>query len=399
MAAVVGLKAMNSLANSTRCQMSLCVVGAFLGCLLSAHARSQEMSGKGARYTFDEQDRVVAMAYFGSSGLRQAAPRDVSHVKQVEITYGTVLTAEDVAFLSSLESIDHLSIGGNLSDEFVEIEGGLAPLEKLRCLEYVFLCKREMRDSDLGFVAKLPRIQHLEFLGGPNPWHEEGPAVTDACADSIRRAKTLRRLCIYRGGRLSDRFISAISQDLNDLEHLSIDSELLTDLSLQLLAERCRNLQSLDLQSDHFTDGGVAALANAKELEVLWLRSASLTHKCIQSVSGLTKLRHLELTVPTIADHGVQVLASLPALEILALRQPPLADEQFARLSHHPSLQSAFLNGRDLSESVVIDVIKTIPTLEHLGVGAQNKTLQIAVNQFLGKRKRTSGQGQLRSDG
>src|SRR5690606_17764258 len=247
--------------------------------------------------------------------------------------------------------------------------------------------------------AKLPRIQHLEFLGGPNPWHEEGPAVTDACADSIRRAKTLRRLCIYRGSGLSDRFISAISQDLSDLEHLSIDSELLTDLSLQLLAERCRNLQSLDLQSNHFTDGGVAALANAKELEVLWLRSASLTHKCIQSVSGLTKLRHLELTVPTIANHGVQVLASLPALEILALRQPPLADEQFARLSNHPSLQSAFLNGRDLSESVVIDTIKTIPKLEHLDVGAQNKTLQIAVNQFLGKRKRTFGQGQLRSDG
>lgn len=371
---------------------------AFLWCSLPVHALSQETNAKGARYTYDENDRVVAMSYYGSSGLRQSAPENVTHVESVEIVYGTTLTAVDVSFLSSLASVEELSMGGNLSDEYVEIEGSLAALAKLERLEYVFLCKRDMRDDDLEFVAKLPRIQYLEFLGGPNPWDEKGSVVTDACAESIRRAKSLRDLCIYGGNKLSDRFVSVICRDLKNLEHLDVDSGLLTDRSLHVLAEQCRNLRWLDLRSNHFTDKGVGYLASTKKLEMLWLESTSLTHDCVKSVSGLTSLRHLELTIPTITDDGVKILANLPALEILALRKPPLSDEQFAMLANHPTLESAFLNGRDLSKTKVIETIKTIPNLDHLSVG-KNKAVQLAVNRFLANRKSAAGSNEPEKGG
>ena len=334
----------------------------------------------------NEREHVVAISYYGRSGLRQSVPKNLTHVKCVWIVDGTTLTTDDVSFLSSLENVEELSLGGNLSDEYVEIEGGLAALAKLRRLKYVFLCKRDMCDEDLKFVANLPRIEYLEFLGGPNPWHEEGPVVTDACAEFIGGATRLRDLCISGGNKLSDHFVSVISRDLKNLEHLDIDSGLLTDHSLQMLAERCRNLRWLRLHSDHFTDKGVAYLANAKKLEMLWLGSKSLTHDCVKSVSGLNSLRHLELTVPTITDDGVKVLATRPALEILALRSPPLNDKQFAMFANHPTLESAFVNGRDLSEVNVIETIKTIPKLDHLSVG-NNESLQTVVNSFLASRK------------
>jgi hypothetical protein len=68
------------------------------------------------------------MSYYGYSGLKESAPKNVTHVKSIEIAFGTTLATEDVSFLSSLESVEGLSMGGNLSDDFVEIEGSLALL-------------------------------------------------------------------------------------------------------------------------------------------------------------------------------------------------------------------------------------------------------------------------------
>lgn len=360
-------------------------LGTFGGCSITVTAQSRVTSSKGIRYTYDDSDRIVAISYYGRSGLSELAAKNVSQVEGIEIIYGARLSADDVSLLSTLDTVKELSIGGNLSDEFVEIEDGLAPFGKLTRLEYLFLCKRDMHDNDLEFVAQLPHIQHLEFLGGPNSNQKNGSAVTDACAEFLRRATTLRHLCIYGGNQLSDQFVLMIARDLKNLEHLKIGSGLLTDRSLQVLAEQCGNLRWLDLYSNHFTDRGVSYLANAKKLEALWLGSTALTHECVNSISGLVELRHLELTFSTITDDDARVLAGLPALEILALRKPPLTNEQFAMFAHHPALKSAFLNGRDLSLAETIETIKTIPNLDHLSI-ADNKALQMSVDQFLASR-------------
>jgi hypothetical protein len=360
------------------CRTVLPLLVTLLCCSFPSESPSQEPNPK--------EDQFASLRYYGTNGLSKSAPQDTAILEYVEIVYGTKLTKEDVDFLSTLEPVEELSMGGNLNDEFVTIEGSLAPLAKMKNLKRVFLCKGDMRDEDLEFVGKLPVIESLEFVGNTDPRGTIGPGITDECAEHLRRATALRELCILYGDRLTDQFVSVISRDLKNLEHLDIDSELLTDRSLQMLADRCSNLRWIDMYSDHFTDEGVGYLANAKKMEMLWLGSNSLTHNCVKSVSGLIHLQHLELTVPTITDEGVQALAGLPALEILALRKPPFSDEQFALFANHPTLQSAFLNGRDLSTTKVMDVIKTIPKLNHLGVG-MNPALQSSVDQFLASRK------------
>ncbi len=135
--------------------------------MCSTDSFSQEPSSRGARTRSDEQGRIVGLTYWGQGGLRLSAPKDVSNLTNVAISYGTTLTRDDIEFLASLQNIEELSFGGNLDDEYVAIEGNIAPLAKLKRLEWLFLCKRDMHDRDLEFLRELPNLKALEFLTVP----------------------------------------------------------------------------------------------------------------------------------------------------------------------------------------------------------------------------------------
>lgn len=363
-------------------------MAAIIGGLCTADSFSQEPSSNSADFTSDASGRIVSLTYWGRSGLRQAAPKDVSNLTHVEISYGTTLTRDDIEFLASLQNIEDLSFGGNLDDEHVVIEGDLAPLAKLKRLERLFLCKRDMRDSDLAFLRELPNLQSLEFLAGPNPLSENGSSVTDACAESIGSSKSLRFLVIDGGNAISDSFVDEITQHLSNLEHFDLDSELLTDRTLQLLAERCGNLKSINLYSKQFTDHGVASLASAKQLQEIWLECPLLTQESVSALTELKDLRHLLITAPTITNEVVEKVSKLPELQILCLRNTPLSDEQFAMFANHPKLESIFANGRNLTTEKVLQLIATMPKLEHMTLAEAQA--QSAVTRFLTARKTAS---------
>lgn len=368
--------------------MAAFLIVMILGSLCSTDSFSQELSSEGGRFTSDASGRIVGLSYWGNGGLRQSAPKDVSNLTSVNISYGTTLKRDDIEFLASLQNIEELSFGGNLDDEYVIIEGDLSPLGKLKRLEHLFLCKRDMRDSDLAFLREIPNLQTLEFLAGPNPLTENGSSVTDACAESIGQAKNLRRLGIHNGDNLSDRFVEGISQHLKELEHLNLGSDQLTDRSLQMLAKQCDNLKSIDLYSKQFTDQGVASLASAKQLQEIWLECPLLTHESVNVLTELKDLRHLLITPPTITNEVVEKVAKLPELQILCLRNTPLSDEQFAMFANHPKLESIFANGRNLTTEKVLQVIATMPKLERMTLSEAKA--QSAATRFLAARKSAS---------
>jgi hypothetical protein len=146
---------------------SLFLLSVFLGGFFCNGSFSQEPSSQDARTRSDKQGRIVGLTYWGQGGLRQSAPKDVSSLTNVDISYGTTLTRDDIEFLASLQNVEELSFGGNLDGEYVAIEGDLSPLGKLKRLESVFLCKRNMHDRDLEFLRELPNLKALEFLAGP----------------------------------------------------------------------------------------------------------------------------------------------------------------------------------------------------------------------------------------
>lgn len=372
--------------------MASFVIAAILVGLCSTDSFSQEPTSRGARTRSDEQGRIVGLTYWGRGGLRQSAPKDVSNLTNVEISYGTILTRDDIEFLASLQNVESLSFGGNLSSEDVAIEGDLSPLCKLKRLESLFLCKRNMRDGDLAFLRELPNLRTLEFLAGPNPLTENGTSVTDACAEPIGQVKNLRWLGIYNGDILSDRFVEGISQHLKELEHIYLSSDKLTDRTLQLLAKQCGNLKSIDLYSKQFTDQGVASLASAKQLQEIWLECPLLTQESVNALTELKDLRHLLITAPTITNEVAEKVANLPELQILCLRNTPLSDEQFSMFANHTKLESIFANGRNLSTDKVLQVIATMPKLKHMDL-LEAKATQSAATRFLEARKPASKKG------
>jgi hypothetical protein len=368
------------------------LIAAILVGLCSTDSFSQEPTSRDARTRSDEQGRIVGLTYWGRGGLRQSAPKDVSNLTNVEISYGTTLTRDDIEFLASLQNVEELSFGGNLDDEYVVFEGNLAPLAKLNRIERLFLCKRDMHDSDLEFLRELPNLEALEFLTGPNPRSENGSSVTDACAESIGNSKSIRFLVIDGGDTLSDSFVDKITQHLINLEHSDLDSELLTDRTLHLLSERCGNLKSIHLYSKQFTDQGVAFLASAKQLQEIWMECPLLTQESVNALTELKDLRHLLSTAPTINNEVVEKVAKLPELQILCLRNTPLSDEQFAMFANHPKLESIFANGRNLSTDKVLQVIATMPKLKHMDL-LEAKATQSAATRFLAARKPASKKG------
>jgi hypothetical protein len=167
-----------------------------------------------------------------------------------------------------------------------------------------------------------------------------------------------------------------------------LGSDNLTDRSLQLLAKQCGNLKSIDLYSKQFTDQGVAFLASAKQLQKVWLECPLLTNESVSVLTELRDLRHLLITAPTVTNEVVEKVAKLPELQILCLRNTPLSDEQFAMFANHPKLESIFANGRNLTTENVLQVIATMPRLEHMTL-AEAKS-QISVTRFLAARKSAS---------
>ncbi len=195
--------------------------------------------------------------------------------ESVTFVYGTALTAKEIDQLSRCTSLTRVVMGYAGSDsEYVEIEGDLWKLGRLKNLEEVHLCTGGLNDDDLKFVAQLPKIQTLEF-NADNGYDNMPPICTDRCGDHLRSAKTLRSLVI-QGGQFTDKFVAKITEGLSNLEELSLSSAELTDESLRLLADRCKKLKSLSIASDHFTAEGLKHLDKLKDLEKRAVSSPAL---------------------------------------------------------------------------------------------------------------------------
>ncbi len=195
----------------------------------------------------------------------------------VTFDYGTALTVKEIDQISSQTSLTRMIMGyAGIDSEYVEIEGDLLKLGRLKNLQEVHLCIDALNDDDLKFIALLPTLRTLEFNAdnGYDPVHEIA-TCTDRCADHLRSAKTLRSLVIH-DGQFTDKFVAKITEGLSNLEVLSLNSVELTDESLRLLSERCKKLKSLSITSDHFTPEGLKHLDKLKNLEERSVSSPNL---------------------------------------------------------------------------------------------------------------------------
>lgn len=335
---------------------------------------------------------VEGVRYFGKRGLRAARLHEFSNLKTLSILYGTKLTQDDIDYLATLTSLVELEFGFvGMSSETVEIEGELDPLKALVKLERLSLSIQDFEDRDLAFIAELPKLVDLDFKAGCD-FPEDGEVeITDRCAEYVGQIKSLRAVCIYSNENLTDHFVEELTRANPNLEHFEITAvDSITDESLRYIGENCPNISWVDIASDQLTDDGVGYLAKSIQMEMLWLRSKSLTSKSVMSVSNMKQLKHLGLSANDLDDAGMKVIAELRELEILALREPPLTDRQFGMMQNHPTLKSLFLNGTQLSVEPTIGTIESLPAIEHLEIRTNDVKLSQAIKQTMLKKGSSS---------
>ena len=129
------------------------------GTTLSAETGSRRIAvvdhGKAYAALFVGPQRPISQ---GEWTYKNGKPESVTFV------YGTALTAKEIDQLSSYTSLTRIVMGyAGVDSEFVEIEGDLWKLGRLKNLEEVHLCIDAMNDDHLRFIALLPKIQTLEF--------------------------------------------------------------------------------------------------------------------------------------------------------------------------------------------------------------------------------------------
>ena len=108
--------------------------------------------------------------------------------ESVTFDYGTELTAKEVDRLSSCTSLTRIVMGyAGVDSEYVEIEGDLLKLGRLKNLKDVHLNKDGINDDDLKFVALLPKIHTLEFNA------DNGYDRRTDLHGSVRRSSELRK--------------------------------------------------------------------------------------------------------------------------------------------------------------------------------------------------------------
>ena len=84
--------------------------------------------------------------------------------ESVTFVYGTALTVKEIDQLSSHTSLTRVVMGyAGVDSEYVEIEGDLLKLGRLKNLKEVHLNIDALNDDDLKFIALLPKLQALEF--------------------------------------------------------------------------------------------------------------------------------------------------------------------------------------------------------------------------------------------
>ncbi|MEM9657309.1 MAG: hypothetical protein AAF961_03020 [Planctomycetota bacterium] len=196
------------------------------------------------------------------------------HLRQLTFPYGSKVSGDELAELSRLPGIVHIEMGfAPIDSEYVTLEGGTSPLGRFKDLEVLRLCKDGIHDADLRFVAQLSRLRTLEF--NADNGRDDAPVCTDKCAELLCRAKQLRHVAIW-DGQFTDRFVAALVSGLPKLETLQLNSDGFTDAALKSIATHGKNLRKVVIASDQFTAAGANVLDTLSNLEVVSVRSTAL---------------------------------------------------------------------------------------------------------------------------
>lgn len=257
--------------------------------------------------SFDNQrDEIVLCEFAGDSKwlVQQRDPRSRLHELPNLVTVSLLrhdVTLEELEYVASLNNVEDIEIGTGPEGVGVSSDA-LGTLQKMKQLRYLRLCIHDLDDKHLHFLSGCKLLTRLTVEPASEwQWKQQTGQIeanalgvlTDSSAKLIAAAKSLEGLDVRLNHNLSDQFLLPLSK-LPKLQDLAINSPLLTDDALRVIAEKL-HLETLSIESPKLTDEGVVKwLTQAKTLRRIEIKSPKLTQK---SVDALKQMDLKTLTV------------------------------------------------------------------------------------------------------
>jgi len=229
--------------------------------------------------------------------------------------------AEGLGGLSRLKSLD-LRMNPRMTPQVVKSLG------RLTNIEWISLGAIPLRDGDMDFLRRLPKLQYLGIFG-------HGSTLTDSFLDQVPDRANFTALQLYdvpiTAGGLGRLRGSA------NLETLTLDGT---------------NVDRLDV------------LRSFPKLRVVGLVRNPIDDDDLAALGTLPQLKTLDLSNTKITDRGIEVLATLPALSQLWLEGTEITDASLVAFAKIPKLVSVSIRGTRITRGAIAAFQAAHPSIE-----------------------------------
>lgn len=224
-----------------------------------------------------------------------------------------------------------------------EVDAAVDAVRDISCIKILSLPRKDFTsDSTLEKLGNLKEVRHLYMLGRDKVTdagmrHLRAMAklqyvdisftcITDVGLAELRDMKDLRQLEMDSCCGISATGLAAL-KGCTKLRRLNLsDCSRITDAALVEIAQ-FRELQHLNVgwcgsKEMQITDQGVKALADLKELRMLYLSACNeITDHCLKYIAKLDRLDYLAINeCPKLTDAGIMELRHMKRLECLDTR-------------------------------------------------------------------------------
>ncbi len=199
--------------------------------------------------------------------------------------------------------------------------------------------------------------QDLDFLDPIRP--------DDAFLPYVARLTGLTHFCPVTG-RFSGKGWQML-QTLPRLTHICTPYGL-TDDEMAGIAT-LQTVDEMEIDADRLTDAGLASIAKLRNLQVLHLVGTSMmTDEGLKALATLPRLRHLRLSGP-FTDKGLAYLAAAPSIKVMWLETPKATEEGLRQLAQCKTLERLCVPWYDTITDRGVGYLQSLPKLKALGVG------------------------------
>lgn len=313
--------------------VDLHIHGPLTGDQVAAIAKTSQLagfvvSGVGSNVTDDDfapladHPELELLEITGAAKLSDGVFRHLQKHERLELLQldAAGITDEGLSTMPALDRLTTLHLRGTASQGRVLAHFRGSPLEQFSC--------NQLTDEGARMLSGFSTLRDVSLSGS---------LITGRGLAAIARLPRLQRLDLTGCSELIDADFSALG-DIYDLDSLELGQTAAGDRAAAALA-RLNNLRHLRIGSEHLSDAGLRKLCEVVSLHTLTIapEATELSDAAFADLWRLTNLRSFGVAAPHVSGSGLASLNELPHLEWMNLEGTGIAD---AALEHAAASQS-----------------------------------------------------------